>query len=382
MPASQGHADVSKLVVSPGGAASSAASSPCDSVRSLTLVSNYGSDMNRDLAVMSALEDKLSREVDHCELQACISQFVLVHGHQPTMRQLALALGYTMQDVPAGPGSCSGLDQDAQRVGHSPSPAPSTSPGSRSSRQGSAQRMLGSGSPSARMRSLPVRSLFASDACTPDAPHGRSPLAPLPAEAHPGAQALSLTDLADPAAADQPFTPAPLARPLVPGLNLHTVKKRSPVVRVGCDVLREGGATKAIAAFQVGWGAHALASCSKEAPAWPLWRCWLLRMEHHLNHHGAEGRRPSGIHRSTSPRFAGGRSDCREPRHPPAAGRPCPGFRPAQQQRPGRPQLASHDAAHAAAERMQAARRSSGRVPPGLPHGGGCLRQRQRGRRR
>ena len=287
-PCAQGHADVAKLCVSPGGAAAaSVESSPCDSVRSLTLVCNYGSDMNRDLAVITTLEDKLSREVDHCELQACITQFVLVHGHQPTVRQLALALGYAMLDAPVAPDCCSGLDQDVRHSARTLSPAPSSSPnlptthGSSTTESRGVHRMPASCSPSTRRRSLPVRSLFASDMCTPDASHGHSPLAPQPAAvAGPGGEGQGSMNPADPTR-DQPFTPAPLARPVIPGLNLYTVKKRSPVVR-NC----------ARCAWRVSWGATPLGARAHECSRTPMLtqrpghghvpggRCVLLQLQH------------------------------------------------------------------------------------------------------
>lgn len=49
--------------------------------------------MNRDFDVLALLEEKLRREVEHEELCAAITDFHVVHGHFPTLRQVALELG-------------------------------------------------------------------------------------------------------------------------------------------------------------------------------------------------------------------------------------------------------------------------------------------------
>lgn len=236
------------------------------------------------------IEDVLLRAVEHEEVHAAIQSFRLVHGHAPTVRQLVLALGYDQQ-----------LPEQAPFVSQQGTP---TAPVA--IRAGSDQLLgqpcLGELSPHGMvpdpgmffgpMRHLhgsPQRGGIASSGLLPRSPHSphyltRSPsrfapvLSPIPAaqrvlqwqgsveqqQQHdlPSQwlqEQASLEDAAStccetprcasitasPARGKSPKpSPKMAARPMIPGLNLKTLKKRSPLVRVGYDHLTFGSRTE------------------------------------------------------------------------------------------------------------------------------------------
>ncbi len=229
------------------------------------------------------IEDVLLRAVEHEEVRAAIKSFHLVHGHAPTVRQLVLALGYDQQHHEQQP----------------PASQPGTPSAAAANRSGSdqplAQPFLGELSPHGMvpdpgmffgpMRHLhgsPQRGGIAGSGLLPRSPHSphyltRSPsrfgpvLSPIPAAqrvlqwqgsieqqqqhdlpsqllqeqaslddaASAGCETPRCTSItASPARGRSPKpSPKMAARPTIPGLNLKIIKKRSPLVRVGCGNL-------------------------------------------------------------------------------------------------------------------------------------------------
>ncbi|GIL59589.1 hypothetical protein Vafri_14336 [Volvox africanus] len=244
----------------------SVTSSPCSasSICSSTFLVNYGADMNRDFAVITFLEEKLGREVEHEELQAAIANFQIVHGHLPSIRQLVFEMVNRVDGLRCG--------EDAElAAGYSPDevhpPAPlrchrdeGASPcaisrdehsllGSLRARHSQGTQLgLQSHGPLARLCSPGARPQQGpSRFCPWDSPGCRAPhllqrqfgqecAVPSPATQQPpffGAN----TDLdaagAVNMAADVPDAQQPVARPFVPGLNLRGLKKKSPPLRTG-----------------------------------------------------------------------------------------------------------------------------------------------------
>ncbi|GIL78501.1 hypothetical protein Vretifemale_7849, partial [Volvox reticuliferus] len=246
----------------------SVTSSPCSasSICSTTFLVNYGADMNRDFAVITLLEEKLGREVEHEELQAAIANFRLVHGQLPSIRQLVFELasradGHRCRED-AESAACfspNTVHLPGHPCGHHDEGAPPLVM-SRDEHcfQGSLRVLHGQGtqlglesqgplarlcSPGARPQQGPSRF------CPWDSPDclathllqrqfERECTVPSPAIQ----QTPFLGPNADPdgpgalnMAADALDMQQPVARPFVPGLNLRGLKKKSPLLRAGAS---------------------------------------------------------------------------------------------------------------------------------------------------
>ncbi|GFR48718.1 hypothetical protein Agub_g10675 [Astrephomene gubernaculifera] len=297
---SQGHGDVVQQLLSPERSlnrasgqtlrtcASSAASSPCSpaSICSATRLTNYGADMNRDFDVLSRFEDKLGREVEHQELQAAIANFILVHGHVPSIRQLALEL---MEDVDAETDTGNGSEGGWMSHREASPPAemeqlyklqaacslPATVLLEEPIHEGSNKSPHSSGSQPMRLldklahraspfpRAAPSPSRFSgvgvssSKDATPLGPRrelrwpSTGGFEPQEVSQHEDQQHnVSLGVPVDADKADSVCaTPPSASRPFVPGLNLFGVKKRSPNSRGGAGPAA-AGATAASASAQ------------------------------------------------------------------------------------------------------------------------------------
>ncbi|GLI65066.1 hypothetical protein VaNZ11_008489 [Volvox africanus] len=243
----------------------SVTSSPCSasSICSTTFLVNYGADMNRDFAVITLLEEKLGREVEHEELQTAIANFRLVHGQLPSIRQLVLEMASRVDGLRCREDAelAAGYNPDE---GHLPAPLHShhnegASPcansrdehsllGSLRARHSQGNQLgLQSHGPLARVCSPGARPQQGpSRFCPWDSPGYRPPhllqrqfeREPSPATKQlpfPGANADLDTPGSVNMAADVPDAQQPVARPFVPGLNLRDLKKKSSPLRTGAS---------------------------------------------------------------------------------------------------------------------------------------------------
>ncbi|KAG2487044.1 hypothetical protein HYH03_014290 [Edaphochlamys debaryana] len=270
--AKQGHEDVLSQMCSPSRRTSgssyppSEASTPASvtSVCSTMRLTNYGADMNRDFEVITLLEDRLGREVEHEELRAAIANFALVHGVLPSVRQLALEL--VAGEGRSSSGGSSGGKQStsvaltpdkpiyfgpARALYTSESPGVGLSEGLHGGDESSPAPFLTSPSlsPSAPEASLDANGWGASG--TPETGARRELTwagLPMPSDvvlsnsvlgatSDPGAQPVTDGQAGEDAEASGDDATGdegrqlPTLKPFIPGLNLRGIKKRSPLSR-------------------------------------------------------------------------------------------------------------------------------------------------------